>query len=298
MNISSNALSRPSYWARRDDFIQLTRMGSPIGILLLGWSMLWGLWIAAEGWPGWKLFIIFCLGTVLTRAAGCCINDYADREFDGKVKRTHARPLTTGRVTAKEALVLTALLMLLAFGLVLMTNTLTVQLSFVAVLLAIIYPFCKRVTYWPQVVLGAAFGMSIPMAFAAVTNTVPAIAWSLFILSIIWSVAYDTMYAMVDRDDDLELGLKSTAILFGRYDVLIVMLCQVVVLVGLMGVGLALELSLVFYLGLAVAASTVFYQYSLIKNREREPCLVAFLNNHYTGMAVFIGLVAHYAFFS
>lgn len=297
MDNTRNTSGRPSFWARREDFIQLTRMNKPIGILLLGWSMLWGLWIAAEGWPGWKLFLIFGIGTVLTRAAGCCINDYADRDFDGEVERTQARPLATGKVIPREALILAVVLMLLAFMLVLMTNALTVQLSFVAVLLAAVYPFCKRLTHWPQAVLGAAFGMGIPMAFAAVNNSVPPIAWCLFGLSIIWSVAYDTMYAMVDRDDDLKLGLKSTAILFGRYDVLIVMLCQAVVLSGLFAVGLALGLGLYFYLGLAVATATVLYQYLLIRNRERDPCLAAFLNNHYTGMAVFVGLATNYALY-
>ena len=295
MDNTCNTLSDQSLWARRADFFRLTRMNKPIGILLLGWSMFWGLWIAAEGWPGWKLFLIFSLGTVLTRAAGCCINDYADRHVDGKVKRTNARPLTTGRVTETEALVLTAVLMFLAFLLVLMTNTLTIQLSFLALFLATIYPFCKRWTHWPQVVLGAAFGMSIPMAFSAVTNSVPPLAWGLFALSVIWSVAYDTMYAMVDRDDDLKLGLKSTAILFGPYDVRIVMACQAVVLLGLLGIALSLGLSVYFYIGLAVATGTVVYQYTLIKDRQRDPCFVAFLNNHYTGMAVFAGLFAHYA---
>lgn len=295
MDNTCNTYRCLSLWARRADFFRLTRMNKPIGILLLGWSMFWGLWIAAEGWPGWKLFLIFSLGTVLTRAAGCCINDYADRHVDGKVKRTNARPLATGRITETEALLLTALLMFLAFLLVLMTNTLTIQLSFIALFLATIYPFCKRWTHWPQVVLGAAFGMSIPMAFSAVTNSVPPLAWGLFALSVIWSVAYDTMYAMVDRDDDLELGLKSTAILFGRYDVLIVMVCQAVVLLGLMAIALSLQLSVYFYIGLAVAAATVLYQYTLIRDRQRDACFVAFLNNHYTGMAVFAGLFAHYA---
>ncbi|MGB0865410.1 MAG: 4-hydroxybenzoate octaprenyltransferase [Granulosicoccaceae bacterium] len=295
MDNTVNHLVRQSLWARRADFFQLTRMNKPIGILLLGWSMLWGLWIAAEGWPGWKLFLIFSLGTVLTRAAGCCINDYADRHVDGHVKRTQQRPLASGRVSENEALAFTAGLMFLAFLLVLMTNTLTIQLSFLALALALIYPFCKRWTHWPQVVLGAAFGMSIPMAFAATTNSVPGVGWVLFVLSVIWSVAYDTMYAMVDRDDDLKLGLKSTAILFGRYDVLIVMLCQAAVLLGLMAVGQSLGLGLYYYLGLLVAAGTVVYQYTLIKGRQREPCFAAFLNNHYTGMAVFAGLFAHYA---
>ena len=296
MDNTCNTLSDQSLWARRQDFVRLTRMNGPIGILLLGWSMLWGLWIAAEGWPGWKLFLIFSVGTVLTRAAGCCINDYADRHVDGRVKRTNTRPLATGRVTEAEALALTAGLMFLAFLLVLMTNALTIKLSFLALFLAVIYPFCKRWTHWPQVVLGAAFGMSVPMAFAAATNSVPPLAWALFTLSVIWSVAYDTMYAMVDRDDDLELGLKSTAILFARYDVLIVMMCQVVVLLGLLSIGLILGLSFYFYIGLAVAAGTVVYQYTLIRDRQRGPCFVAFLNNHYTGMAVFAGLFAHYAF--
>lgn len=294
MDNTCQTLALPSLWERRMDFVRLTRMNKPIGIMLLGWSMLWGLWIAAEGWPGWKLFLIFSAGTVLTRAAGCCINDFADRHYDGGVSRTNTRPLATGRVSAREALTLAAVLMLLAFGLVLMTNALTIQLSFLALALATVYPFCKRMTHWPQVVLGAAFGISIPMAFAAATNNVPPVAWGLFALSIIWSVAYDTMYAMVDRDDDIALGLKSTAILFGRWDVLIVMSCQVVVLVGLVAIANSLGLSLVFYVGLSVAVFTVYQQYHLIKNREREPCFAAFLHNHYTGMAIFSGFFAHY----
>lgn len=295
MDNTLKPLARPSLWARRRDFVQLTRMDKPIGILLLGWSMLWGLWIAAEGWPGWKLFLIFALGTVLTRAAGCCINDYADRHVDGHVKRTRQRPLATGRVGEREALALTALLMALAFALVLLTNALTIQLSFVALALALVYPFCKRWTHWPQVVLGAAFAMGIPMAFAATTGAVPPVAWALFAISVVWSVGYDTMYAMVDRDDDLALGLKSTAILFGRYDVAIVTACQVAVLAGLALVGLWQGLGLFYWLGLAVASATVVYQFTLIRGREREPCFVAFLNNHYTGMAVFAGLALHYA---
>lgn len=295
MDNTYNPLERPSVWARRRDFLALTRLDKPIGILLLGWSMLWGLWIGAEGWPGWKLFLVFSVGTVLTRSAGCCINDYADRKFDGRVKRTQHRPLATGRIQPREALVLTAILMALAFLLVLLTNALTIQLSLVALLLAVVYPFCKRWTSWPQVVLGAAFGMSIPMAFAATSGAVPALGWLLFVLSIIWSVAYDTMYAMVDRDDDLALGLKSTAILFGGQDVAIVMLCQTIVLLGLWVIGVQLGLSVYYDAGLLVAVGTVLYQYTLIKGRERGPCFTAFLNNHYTGMAVFAGLVAHYA---
>jgi len=294
----SETLSDRSLWQRRSDFIQLTRMDKPIGILLLGWSMLWGLWIAAEGWPGWKLMLIFSLGTVLTRAAGCCINDYADRDFDGGVKRTQARPLATGAVSPKEALVLAAVLMFCAGILVLFTNMLTIQLSFVAVALAVVYPFCKRLTHWPQVVLGAAFGMGIPMAFAAVNGEVSAVGWCLFALSVVWSTAYDTMYAMVDRDDDLVLGLKSTAVLFGRYDVMITMAMQVLVLSGLVAIGVWLQLSVYFYAGLIVAAGTVYYQYTLIKSRDRARCFTAFLNNHYTGMAVFFGLVAHYVVYS
>lgn len=295
MDNTYNPLERPSVWARRRDFLALTRLDKPIGIMLLGWSMLWGLWIGAAGWPGWHLFVVFCLGAVLTRSAGCCINDYADRNFDGHVKRTQNRPLASGRILPREALILAALMMLIAFVLVLSTNWLTIKISMLALLLATVYPFCKRWTHWPQVVLGAAFGISIPMAFAATSGEVPALGWFLFVLSIVWSVAYDTMYAMVDRDDDLALGLKSTAVLFGQHDVVIVMLCQVIVLLGLWIIGEQLNLSAVYYAGLLVAVGTVIYQYTLIKDRERDPCFKAFLNNHYTGMAVFAGLVVHYA---
>ncbi|MEM7376771.1 MAG: 4-hydroxybenzoate octaprenyltransferase [Pseudomonadota bacterium] len=276
--------------ARLPDFYALTRIDRPIGILLLGWSMLWGLWVGADGWPGFKLFVIFALGCVLTRSAGCCINDYADRHFDGHVARTAKRPLATGRVLPGEALWLAAGMTGLAGLLVLLTNAATIQLAVVAVALAAAYPFCKRVTHLPQLVLGAAFGMSIPMAFAATTGSVPAIGWALFAVSLVWSTAYDTQYAMTDREDDIKIGIKSTAILFGRWDVLAVAAMQAAVLAGLAAIGLSLGYGVFWWLGLLIAASLAVYQIALIRDRDPARCFTAFLNNHYLGMAVFAGL--------
>jgi 4-hydroxybenzoate polyprenyltransferase len=276
-------------------YIRLMRADKPIGTWLLLWPTLWALWIAAEGVPSPALLIIFVLGVFLTRSAGCVINDYADRHIDGHVKRTAERPLATGKVSEKEAILLFLGLMLTAFVLVLFTNTLTVLMSFVGIALAFCYPFMKRYTHLPQVVLGAAFGWAIPMAFTATTDSLPLIAWLLYLAKILWTVAYDTQYAMVDRDDDLKIGVKSTAILFGEADKRIVALLQGAALVLLALVGLLLQMSFWYYWGLIAAVGFFIWQHYLIRHREREPCFRAFLNNHLAELAVLIGIILHYA---
>ncbi|WP_151705638.1 4-hydroxybenzoate octaprenyltransferase [Nitrincola alkalilacustris] len=276
-------------------YIRLMRADRPIGTWLLLWPTLWALWIASDGLPSLKLLLIFTLGVFLTRSAGCVINDYADRHIDGHVKRTAQRPLATGLVGEREALLLFAGLMLLAFVLVLFTNTMTLLMSLVGLALAFTYPFMKRYTHWPQVVLGAAFGWAIPMAFTAAGESLPLAAWLLYLAKILWTVAYDTQYAMVDRDDDLKIGVKSTAILFGRADRLIIGLLQLAALVILILTGLHLEMSIWFYAGLVIAAGFFVYQQYLIRERERDPCFKAFLNNHLAELAVLIGIVLHYA---
>ncbi len=258
------------------------------------WPMLWGLWFAAGGFPSVKILVIFVLGTVLTRSAGCAINDYADRDFDGHVARTQTRPLATGEISPHAALICAAALMVLAFLLVLLTNRLTIAMSFVALLLAAVYPFAKRYTHFPQVVLGIAFSWAIPMAYAAQTDTIRADAWLVFVISIIWAVAYDTEYAMADREDDKKIGIKSTAIYFGRADVAIVGLLQFIVLGLLALCGYLLGLGALYFSGLIPALALVCYQLLLIKNRQPADCVRAFLNNHYLGMIVFIAIVADY----
>lgn len=272
----------------------LMRVDKPIGTYLVLWPTYWALWIAAEGVPDLKLLLIFSLGVFLTRSAGCAINDFADRHIDGHVKRTHQRPIPSGRVSAKEALVLFAGLMGIAFVLVLFTNTQTILLSFGALALAAVYPFMKRYTHFPQVVLGAAFAWSIPMAFSAVQNTLPAYLWLIYAATLLWTVAYDTMYAMVDRDDDLKIGVKSTAVLFGNADKLIVSILKVATLVLLTALGMHLSLSFWYYAGLLVAAALFVRQQYQVRHRERDPCFRAFLNNHYVGMAIFAGIFLHY----
>lgn len=275
---------------RWKDFIQLARLDRPIGIYLLLWPTLWALWLAAEGIPSVDNLVVFILGVVLTRSAGCVVNDYADRHFDGHVKRTRQRPLVTGKITPKEALIYAASLFLVAFLLVLTTNALTIYLSFAALLLASAYPFAKRHTYLPQVVLGAAFGWSIPMAFAAETDTLTTQTWLLFTANLLWTVAYDTQYAMVDRDDDLQIGIKSTAILFGEMDNLMIGCFQTFTLIAMVMVGLQLELAWPFYVSLVAAAAGFTHQQWLTRNRERDPCFKAFLSNHWVGAAIFLGL--------
>ena len=280
--------------ARVRDYISLMRLDKPIGIFLLLWPMLWALMIAGEGQPDPLVLLVFVLGVILMRSAGCVINDYADRNIDRHVSRTMNRPLTAGRISVAEALVIFVLLCLAAFMLVLQLNRLTLQLSFVGVALAVIYPFMKRLTYLPQVFLGAAFGWSVPMAFAAQTNSVPPIAWLLFMATVLWATAYDTMYAMVDREDDLALGMKSTAILFGESDRVIIGMIQVLVIICLFMVGLQVELGVYYYLGVLAAAGFAAWQQYLIRYREREACFKAFLNNNWFGMVVFLGLLFDY----
>ncbi|QIL90796.1 4-hydroxybenzoate octaprenyltransferase [Microbulbifer sp. SH-1] len=281
-------------WPQLLPYWQLARLDRPIGSLLLLWPTWWALWIAAEGWPGLHLFAVFTLGVVLTRAAGCAVNDFADRNIDGHVKRTNQRPLATGAATPKGALLLFAGLMLAAFLLVLTTNRLTVLLSLPALALAFCYPFAKRYTHLPQVVLGAAFSMGIPMAFAAVQGEVPAVAWLIFTANLLWTVAYDTFYAMVDRDDDLRIGVKSTAILFGDMDRVMTGSLQAMVVLALLMLGSREALGALFYCGVAAATGLFIYQQWLVRNRQRELCFQAFLNSNWAGAAIFAGIFFHF----
>lgn len=273
---------------------RLMRTDKPIGALLLLWPTLWALWVATPGLPPLWILAVFVAGDWLMRAAGCVVNDYADRKFDGHVKRTANRPLPSGDVTEKEARTLFVVLILLSFLLVLTLNTMTILLSVAALALAWVYPFMKRYTHLPQVVLGAAFGWSIPMAFAAVSESVPLSCWLMFLANILWAVAYDTQYAMVDRDDDLKIGIKSTAILFGRQDKLIIGILQVAVLGLMVGIGYLNQLNGAFYAAIAAAGVLFIYQQKLIANREREACFKAFLNNNYVGLVLFLGLAVSY----
>ncbi|WP_221077187.1 4-hydroxybenzoate octaprenyltransferase [Agarivorans aestuarii] len=281
--------------ANAKPYWQLMRADKPIGTLLLLWPALWALWLAAEGLPDFSILLVFVLGVFFMRSAGCVINDFADRKVDAHVKRTAQRPLATGVVSEREALTLFFGLVVLSFLLVLSQNTLTILLSFAALVLAAIYPFMKRYTHLPQLFLGLAFSWCIPMAYAAQTSTVPAEAWLLLVANVCWTVAYDTKYAMVDRDDDLKVGIKSTAILFGRFDKLIVALLQAASLLCLALLGHVKQLGFIFDLGLLAAAVLFVYQQKLIRYREREACFRAFLNNNYVGLAVFIGIASHYA---
>lgn len=288
-------------WSLRQNkllaFHRLMRTDKPIGALLLLWPTLWALWVATPGLPPLWILAVFVAGVWLMRAAGCVVNDYADRKFDGHVKRTANRPLPSGAVTEKEARNLFVGLVLLSFLLVLTLNSMTILLSVAALALAWVYPFMKRYTHLPQVVLGAAFGWSIPMAFAAVSESVPLSCWLLFIANICWAVAYDTQYAMVDRDDDIKIGVKSTAILFGRHDKLIIGILQVVVMGLMVAVGWLNGLGAAFYASILVAGGLFAYQQKLIAGRERDACFQAFMNNNYVGLALFIGLFISYAHF-
>lgn len=275
-------------------FHRMMRTDKPIGTLLLLWPTLWALWIATPGIPPWGILAIFIAGVWLMRAAGCVVNDYADRNIDGHVKRTAQRPMPSGEVSEKEAKILFVSLALLAFLLVLMLNTMTIVLSLAALALACSYPFMKRYTHLPQVVLGAAFGWSIPMGFAAVSESLPLSCWLLFVANICWTVAYDTAYAMVDRDDDLKIGVKSTAILFGTHDRLIIGLLQIAVIVLMAIVGWLNQLHSIYYVTLLIAAGLFIYQQRLIAGRERAACFQAFMNNNYVGMALFIGIAASF----
>jgi|TARA_R110002111_G_scaffold1495_3_gene10197 4-hydroxybenzoate polyprenyltransferase len=275
-------------------YYELTRLNKPIGILLLLWPMYWALWIASNGTPDLLVFCVFTLGVILMRSAGCVINDYADRRLDPHVSRTQQRPIVTGRVTAAEALQLFAVLVLASFLLVLLMNKLTIWLSFGGVFLAALYPFMKRYTHLPQVFLGLAFGWAIPMVYAAQTNSVPPIAWLLFVATVIWAVVYDTMYAMVDREDDLKIGIKSTAILFGDLDKVLIGFFQLLFFVALILVGQKAGLGVYYFAGLWAAGGFALYHQWLIKDREPAKCLSAFLNNNWLGFVVFMAIVMDY----
>ncbi len=276
-------------------YIKLVRLHKPIGILLLLWPTLAALWIASNGQPDWHLVLIFSLGTALMRSAGCAINDYADRDFDRHVKRTADRPLTSGKISGKEAVGVAVVLALISFCLILPLNTLTKQLSVAAVIVAGSYPYFKRFFAIPQAYLGIAFGFGIPMAFAAVQNTVPVAAWILLLANVFWAVAYDTEYAMVDRDDDLKIGIKTSAITFGSYDVLAVMLCYAMSFALILLTGWQLGLRTWFFAGMGIATGFAIYHYSLIRERERMACFAAFINNNWLGAAIFAGIAIDYA---
>lgn len=275
-------------------YAYLMRLHKPVGILLLLWPTLWALWIASEGKPDPLVLLVFMLGVVVMRSAGCVINDYADRNIDPHVARTRERPLATGKVKPVEALFLFAVLCLGAFMLVLLMNRLTIAMSFVGVILAAVYPFMKRYTHLPQVFLGAAFGWAVPMAFAAQTGAVPKIAWLLFIATVVWATIYDTMYGMVDRDDDIIIGVKSTAILLGESDKRVIGLLQILFLLALLLAGNEAGLRTYFYLGLLLATGLSVYQQFLIRDRDPRLCFQAFLNNNWLGAAVFAGIVLDY----
>lgn len=279
---------------RAYQYYLLTRMHRPIGLFLLLWPTLWALWVAAEGFPDWHVLLVFLAGVFLMRSAGCVINDFADRNFDPLVGRTRERPIAAGRVKPREALILFVVLCLLAFALVLTLNPLTIKLSFVAVVLAAAYPFMKRYTHLPQVVLGMAFGWAIPMAFAAQIDAVPKVAWLMYVVNVVWSVVYDTMYAMADREDDIKAGVKSTAILFGDADRVILAILQGMMLLGLLLLGQQLQLGQAYYLSLVVAVGLGLYQQYLIRDRQPARCFAAFLNNNWLGAALFLGLVLSY----
>ena len=283
---------------RLDAYERLMRLDQPIGAALLLWPALWSLWLARRAVPEPEVLVIFLLGVVLTRSAGCVINDYADRRFDPHVERTRDRPLAAGIVSPREALALAAALLLAAFVLVLQLNWLTVQLSFAALAITVIYPFLKRFFVFPQAWLGVAFSFSIPMAFAAQLDYIAAAGWALMGAAFFWIIAYDTEYAMVDRDDDLKLGLKSSAILLGRFDVTGVMVAQVLFLAIMTGIGRWQRLGPLFFAGLAVAAGLILYQYWLIRGRDRNRCFRAFRNNNWVGLAVFAGFALDLHFIS
>jgi 4-hydroxybenzoate polyprenyltransferase len=271
-------------------YFRLMRLDKPIGIYLLLWPALWALFLAADGWPRLDLIIIFVLGVTIMRSAGCVINDYADREIDKLIERTQHRPITSGEITSKAALILFFILMLIAFGLVLMTNSLTIQLAFIAAGLAILYPFTKRWTHLPQFILGLAFAMSVPMAFAATNGSVPDSAWWVFAATIIWTVIYDTMYAMADREEDLKVGVKSTAVLFAKFDKLIVGILQICLFLLLLKISEIFNLAIFYDISLILTAFLMIYHQKMIKNREKTACFQAFLHNNFIGMIIFIGI--------
>ena len=287
MNNTQLADKLKQYW-------RLARFDKPIGILILLWPALWALWVASDGKPDKLVLIVICSGVVLIRAAGCVINDYADREIDPLVKRTKQRPIAAGKVSPKEALILFAILCTLAFILVLQLNLMTILLSFIAAFLAASYPFMKRYTNLPQAYLGIAFGFAVPMSFSAQINSIPGVAWVMYLAVMLWALVYDTMYAMVDKEDDLKIRVKSTAILFGDREREIMAVLQVIIIILLIIVGKMQQLGGFYYSGVAIAFALSIYQQKLIFNREKKLCFKAFLNSNYFGMAIFVGLFFDY----
>ncbi|MEM7540071.1 MAG: 4-hydroxybenzoate octaprenyltransferase [Pseudomonadota bacterium] len=275
-------------------YADLIRLDRPVGVLLLLWPVLWGAWLAAAGVPDFEVLAIFVLGTFLTRSAGCAINDFADRNFDGQVQRTNQRPIVTGRITPAEALIVSATLTALAGVLVLFTNQLTIVMALVAVLLAATYPFAKRYTYLPQLHLGLAFAWGVPMVFAAQSNEIPPLAWLVLCITVLWALIYDTQYAMVDRDDDIQIGVKSTAILFGEADRIIIGAMQALMLLGLFLLGRQAELTAPFHVACLVVALLFGFQQHLIRTRERAGCFQAFKNNNWVGLVLFAGVALSY----
>lgn len=299
--IGSMLTSRLEKWERwpsvkytLHQYYLLTRLDKPIGIFLLLWPTLWALWIAGEGWPDLLVLVVFVLGVIVMRSAGCVINDYADRNIDPFVERTYDRPIAAGRISPHAALNFFFGLVTIAFLLVLLMSWHTILMAFIGLGFAAAYPFLKRYTYLPQVGLGAAFGWAVPMAFVAQTGNIPQAAWLLFVATVLWATAYDTMYAMVDREDDIRIGVKSTAILFGELDKLIIGIIQFLMFFALVLAGKQQELGIFYYLGLLVAVGFAGYQQYLIRNREPRYCFEAFLNNHYLGLSVFAGLALNY----
>ena len=271
-------------------YIRLMRLDKPIGSLLLLWPTYWALFLSADGWPDLDILFIFTLGVFIMRTAGCVINDFADRKIDKHIVRTQQRPLATGEISSNSALVLFGLLLLIALGLVLQTNILTIKLSLIAVLLATLYPFTKRWTNLPQLVLGAAFGMSVPMAFSAQTGVIPLTAWLVFIATLVWTLIYDTFYAMADRDEDLKIGVKSTAILFAKYDQIIITLLQILLIIVLILIGNVFDLGLIYDFSLVIISFFMIYHQFLLKKRQKEEYFKAFLNNNFIGMTAFLGI--------
>ena len=295
MSLGAGAASWPAIVARLDAYERLIRLDKPIGILLLLWPTLSALWIAARGRPHWVLILVLTVGTILMRSAGCAVNDWADRRFDAHVKRTAERPLPAGELAPWEALAVAAALAFCAFLMVLGINMTTVLLSLPAVVIATVYPFFKRFFALPQAFLGIAFSFGIPMAFAAVQDTVPALGWWMLAFNLFWVIAYDTEYAMVDRDDDVRLGLKTSAIAFGRFDVAAVMACYAVYLAGMVWVGVSRGMGALYYAGLLVALACALWHWKLIRTRTRDGCFRAFLHNHWFGLAVFAGIALDFA---
>lgn len=281
---------------RLNHYVALTRLNKPIGILLLLWPTLWAIWIASEGRPDTTILVVFVLGTILMRSAGCAINDYADRDFDAHVKRTAERPLAAKKISTREALAVAGVLAFIAFLLVVcFLNRLTLYLSFAALFLAASYPFTKRFFAMPQAYLGIAFGFGIPMAFAAQTGAVPALAWWLLVANVFWTLAYDTEYAMVDRDDDVKIGIRTTALLFGKNDVAIVMACYLAMLTIMTVIGKVIGLGWPYFIGVAIACGIALFHYTLIRGREREECFKAFLHNNWLGFTLWCGVMFDYA---